>query len=861
VNLYQVIGYPLFIVAALEILLGLVLLRDNPRKSPVNRSVAAFSFFAAGYAFFAAVAYVRASQGLDFTLASRLTWIGWFVIPAGLQFTFYLDDEKSRKARIVGQVLYPFWLIVFLICLFTDLVEPGDISLVPFIARNGLLENPLRFVGTVLICWIVYENVRLRKKLTGIRKAQLEYFFYGNLIFAGGGAVTTGILQFAGGYGFDPQLGAYFSLPWVALTAYAVTRLRLFDIRLVISRTVALVLLSGVVTGAHILLFRVLEPSLGAVFAILVSMFFIVLLFFGTQFNRKIFAWIRNAIIGDRYVYQEVLRDSIKALATILDLNDLLQYIIDSMIKSLRVNSIGLFLKDTDNQYVLRLGHNVHERISQEGRLNHDVAVWLQERNWVVIREEFETQYTGQEVMPAVAYLKEIGAEAVIPLFFKGQMQGVLTLGLKHSREPYTVGDIELLEALASQAAVAIENAHLFEEAKKSTESFQESESKFRALAQTTTAAIYIHRGDACLYANPVAETLSGYRFDDVAHAGFKDIVHPDFRQMVNELVMSHAEGTYVPVQHEIKIVHKNGDERWVSMTAGLIEYGGESAVIRTLFDITDRKRTEQENARLYDEMEEKVKERTRELEEARRLAESANRAKSEFLSNISHELRTPLNSIIGFSEVMRDGAAGPLSPDQDAYLKDIWESGKHLLRVINNILDLSKIEAGMMELELDSFYLKELLEGSLSLFREKAQKQGITLVADISPDIDLVTADKTKLKQVALNLLANAVKFTPDNGRVCIAASKSGNDVLIEVRDTGIGMTPEDSARLFQPFLQLDNSLTRKYEGTGLGLYLSRKIVELHKGRMWVESAPGKGSRFSFTLPPLAGPQQGQEA
>jgi signal transduction histidine kinase len=253
------------------------------------------------------------------------------------------------------------------------------------------------------------------------------------------------------------------------------------------------------------------------------------------------------------------------------------------------------------------------------------------------------------------------------------------------------------------------------------------------------------------------------------------------------------------------------------------------------------------------------VRERTRELEDARKNAEAANKAKSDFLSNVSHELRTPLNAIIGFSGVMRDGTAGPLSPDHEAYVNDIWESGKHLLRIINNILDLSKIEAGMMELEMDDFYLKDLLEGSLSLFRDKAQKRRITLVAEIGTDIGMIRADKTRIKQVALNLIANAVKFTPEDGSVGIAASQNIVGVQIDVWDTGIGISREDCARLFQPFLQLDGFATKRYEGTGLGLYLSRRIVELHGGRIWVESEPGKGSRFSFTIPRSAAPTREQ--
>ncbi len=155
----------------------------------------------------------------------------------------------------------------------------------------------------------------------------------------------------------------------------------------------------------------------------------------------------------------------------------------------------------------------------------------------------------------------------------------------------------------------------------------------------------------------------------------------------------------------------------------------------------------------------------------------------------MTHELRTPLNSILGFSEVMRDGTAGPLTPDQEAYLKDIWESGRHLLRIINNLLDVSKIEAGMMAIDLDDFDLKELLEGTLLLFREKALRQQIALSAEIGADIAMITADKTKIKQVTLNLLANALKFTPNGGRVGIRASGSSAGVQVEVWDTGIGI------------------------------------------------------------------------
>jgi signal transduction histidine kinase len=239
-----------------------------------------------------------------------------------------------------------------------------------------------------------------------------------------------------------------------------------------------------------------------------------------------------------------------------------------------------------------------------------------------------------------------------------------------------------------------------------------------------------------------------------------------------------------------------------------------------------------------------------REIQDKSRQLETANQHKSEFLANMSHELRTPLNAIIGFSEVLLERLFGEINDKQDDYLKDIHSSGRHLLTLINDILDLSKVEAGRMELELSTFDLSAAISNAMTLVRERAQRHGIVLGQEVDPDLGELVADERKFKQILLNLLSNAVKFTPDGGRIDVSARADGDNVVVAVHDTGIGIAPEDHAAVFEEFRQVGRNYTNKQEGTGLGLALTRKFVELHGGTIRVESQPGQGSTFTFTLP-----------
>jgi signal transduction histidine kinase len=240
-------------------------------------------------------------------------------------------------------------------------------------------------------------------------------------------------------------------------------------------------------------------------------------------------------------------------------------------------------------------------------------------------------------------------------------------------------------------------------------------------------------------------------------------------------------------------------------------------------------------------------------LIEAKESAEGASRAKSEFLANMSHELRTPLNAIIGFSEILQMETLGPLgSPAYRGYVRDIHDSGVHLLAIINDILDLSKIEVGQLRLNEVSIEVGTVIETCTRIVRDRATTAGLALLTDIGNDLPLLHADERMTKQVLLNLLSNAIKFTPEGGRVCVtAATGAADDVFIRVEDSGIGMDAADVPRALQPFMQIDNSLQRKYSGTGLGLPLARSMMEQHGGSLEIRSAVGIGTTITVRFPP----------
>ena len=240
------------------------------------------------------------------------------------------------------------------------------------------------------------------------------------------------------------------------------------------------------------------------------------------------------------------------------------------------------------------------------------------------------------------------------------------------------------------------------------------------------------------------------------------------------------------------------------------------------------------------------------ELQRLYRELETASRHKSEFLANMSHELRTPLNAIIGFSQVLRYGLFGEVNAKQEEYLEDILTSGHHLLALINDVLDLSKVEAGQVQLELAPFSIQDALERGVSMVREQATRNGVQVTLHANDGLHVVTGDERRVRQVIFNLLSNAVKFTSAGGSVDVTATRANGEVRVSVADTGPGITEDDLGRIFEEFQQTEAG-ARQHEGTGLGLALSKRFVEMHGGRIWCDSEVGKGSTFVFTIPAAA--------
>jgi PAS domain S-box-containing protein len=432
---------------------------------------------------------------------------------------------------------------------------------------------------------------------------------------------------------------------------------------------------------------------------------------------------------------------------------------------------------------------------------------------------------------------------AVFPIRLQGRVIGVFNI---YVDEPdfFTREEITLLTEMADEISFFVTTIEQESQQKLVEQALQESEARKGAILDAALDCIVSmdHEGKVIEF-NPAAEQTFGYKRQETIGKPMADLIIPRLlrdqhrRGLVRYLTT--GEGPILNQRIELTAMRADGTEFPVEVTVTRISRQGPAMFTAYIRDLTAQKAQEE------------VHRRSRDLEEQNVRIQEANRLKSEFLANMSHELRTPLNGVIGFSEYMIDEKAGPLNAEQKEYLNDVLASAKHLLQLINDVLDLAKIEAGKMELNPETFAIKEVIGEVCTIIEPMASKKNITMSVEAPAEAVLVTIDPVKFKQVLYNLLSNAVKFTPENGDIKLTASLEDPERMqVEVKDTGIGIKTEDLTRLFHEFEQLDSGLGRPQQGTGLGLALTKKIVELQGGSITVESQFGKGSTFTVALP-----------
>jgi PAS domain S-box-containing protein len=387
-------------------------------------------------------------------------------------------------------------------------------------------------------------------------------------------------------------------------------------------------------------------------------------------------------------------------------------------------------------------------------------------------------------------------------------------------------------------------------ERKRADEALRKSEEKFSKVFMSTPAGISVSvlNDGRILDANQEFEKMLGYSRDEIiGHTSFElDLwLDPGDREHIVRLLRTEGKVKNL----ELRLRAKDGHILTQRYSADTIELDGRSFLLSAFVDITERKRAEQELEHYRDHLEELVKTRTAELAVAKERAESADRLKSAFLATMSHELRTPLNSIIGFTGILIQGLPGPLNDEQRKQLGMVRESSTHLLALINDVLDISKIEAGQLQVMKEPFDLREAIDKTAQTVKPMVEKKGLALEVILAPDVGTITSDRRRVEQALLNLLSNAVKFT-EKGGISIACETSGEALIISIKDTGIGIKREEMDRLFKPFQQLQSGIGRQYEGTGLGLSICKRLVELLGGTLSVTSQWGQGSTFAITLP-----------
>jgi PAS domain S-box-containing protein len=559
-----------------------------------------------------------------------------------------------------------------------------------------------------------------------------------------------------------------------------------------------------------------------------------------------------------------------QAVSSTMDLQEVLRRGARELARTLGADSAGAYLISSD-------GHELRPFAGYrlpKGRLDYlrHTAIPLHWNRFVQEAFQLRRAIASQDCLRdprfnEEAKLFDVRAVVMAPFLAGEEITGCLFAIWWEKPHLVTTHELELADGIGRQLALAVENSRLHQQTLDRAAALAESEDRYRRLAEGAKDIIYTKdaRG-RFTYLNPRVQEVLGYRPDELLGQPAIQLVVPSDHDRVKDSLVRALSGERPSDVFEIEVIRKDGSTVHLEVSASVISDADGKVVGRQEIarDLTERRRLEEE-----------VRERKR--------LEEINRFKSQFLANMSHELRTPMNAVLGFSELLQDPRFGPLTDKQARFLNHVVVSGRHLLALIDDILDLAKIEAGKLRLHPAPFDVGTAIEEVCGIMQPHADLKHQVLTTDVAPGTGLCVADHQRLHQILLNLLSNAIKFTPDAGQITVSARRiagtrpdghraapagdgppiAGDDadrdtIEISVRDTGVGISPDDLPRLFKEFEQLEPFDRKTHEGTGLGLALCKHLVELHGGRIWASSdGTGRGSTFTFTIPAVVSPER----